>query len=72
MSYHYSADSSANFEQQYLKITLDNRVICTGWDGKPRKCRTCNKYVETERLKLINATQCKTCIQQIDWEDEDE
>ena len=71
MSYEYSADSSANFEQQYLELILANRVKYSDWDGKPRKCRTCNKYIETGRLKLINATQCKSCIQQIDWEDDE-
>ena len=65
------SDLGASFEQLHLEIRLANRIKCDGWDGKPRKCKSCGREVEIERLKLINATQCRACVQPID-ENEDE
>jgi len=65
------SDQGASFEQLHLKMTLDNRVMCSGWDGKSRRCKSCGREIEIERLKLINATQCRACVQPVD-EDGDE
>lgn len=68
-----SADKGATFEQLHLKMALDTRVKCDGWDGNPRKCKSCRRVVETTRLKLLNATQCSICVrQQSMWDDDDE
>jgi len=66
-----SADQGSAFEQRHLEMRLANRIKCDGWDGNPRRCKTCGREIEIERLKLINATQCRTCVQLID-RDEDE
>lgn len=65
------ADSGASFEQKTLEMRLANRIKCDGWNGLPRRCKSCGREIEIERLKLINATQCRACVQPVD-EDEDE
>ena len=66
--YKGDADLAASFNNQFLEMRLANRIKCDGWDGNPRKCRTCGREIEVERLKAINATQCKSCVQQMDDE----
>ena len=69
--YENDADQGSAFEQRHLEMRLANRIKCDGWDGNPRRCKSCRRDVELERLKLINATQCRACIQPI-YEDSDE
>ena len=66
-----SADSGASFEQKTLEMRLANRIICNDWDGNPRRCRSCSREIELTRLRLLNTTQCRACVQLIN-EDEDE
>ena len=68
--YEGDADLAASFDNKFLEMRLANRIKCDRWDGNPRKCRTCGREIEVERLKAINATQCKSCVQQMDWEDD--
>ena len=66
-----SADQGSAFEQRHLEMRLANRIKCDGWNGFPRRCKSCGKDVEIERLKLINATQCRACVQLINEDDDD-
>lgn len=67
-----SADQGSAFEQRHLEMRLANRIQYSIWDGNPRRCKSCGKLIEEVRLKLLNATQCSKCVQQLDLEDEDE
>lgn len=71
--YENNADQGSAFEQRHLEMRLANRIRFDGWDGNPRKCKSCGREIEPTRLKLLNATQCSTCVmQQTLDEDEDE
>jgi RNA polymerase-binding transcription factor DksA len=61
-----SADQGASFEQKTLEMRLTNRIKCDGWDGNPRQCYSCGRGIEEVRLKLLNATQCSSCVKQKD------
>ena len=63
------ADLGASFEQRHLEMRLANRIKCDGWDGNTRRCKSCRRDVEIERLKLLNATQCSHCVKQKDEDD---
>lgn len=65
------ADQGSAFEQKTLEMRLANRIKFDTWDGNLRRCKSCGKLVEEVRLKLLNATQCSKCVQQIDWGDDD-
>jgi RNA polymerase-binding transcription factor DksA len=65
------ADLGSAFEQKHLETRLANRIKYSEWDGNPRQCYSCGRGIEEVRLKLLNATQCSSCVKQKD-EDEDE
>lgn len=65
------ADKGSYFTNKHLELRLENRIKYSEWDGNPRQCKSCGKLVEEVRLKLLNATQCSKCVQQIDWDDDD-
>ena len=70
--YEGDADQGAAFEQRHLKMRLANRIMYSIWDGNPRQCRSCGKLIELGRLEAINAYQCIRCVQQQDWDEDNE
>ena len=66
------ADQGSAFEQRHLEMRLANRIKYSECDGNPRQCKSCGKLIEEVRLKLLNATQCSKCVQQLDLEDDED
>jgi RNA polymerase-binding transcription factor DksA len=65
-------DSASNFEQMEMELRYKQRVRFSKWDGKPKLCKYCGRPVEKERLKLLNAINCKKCAFGLTDEEEDE
>ena len=56
-----NADQGSNFEEMERQLRINHRITFGNWDGNPRRCSKCNQYIETTRLQLINAQDCKKC-----------
>lgn len=67
-----NADQGSYFESKHLEMRLANRIKFDAWDGNPRQCKSCGRGIESVRLKLLNATQCSSCVKQKDEDDEDD
>lgn len=68
-----NSDSGSNYEQMEMELRYKHRVKFSKWDGKSKNCKYCGRPIEEERLKLLNATNCKKCaFSLIDEDEEDE
>lgn len=65
-------DSASNFEQMEMDLRYKQRVKFSKWDGKPKSCKYCGRPIEKERLKLLNAINCKKCAFGLIEEDEED
>ena len=66
------SDQGSYFEQLEMELRCKNRVKFSKWDGKPKSCKYCGRPIEKERLKLLNATNCKKCAFGLIEEDEED
>ena len=55
------ADSGSSYEQMEMELRHKHRVRFSKWDGKTKSCKYCGSPIEEERLKLLNAINCKRC-----------
>ena len=67
-----NSDSGSNYEQMEMELRHKHRVKFSKWDGKPKSCKYCGRPIEEERLKLLNATNCKKCAFGLIEEDEED
>jgi RNA polymerase-binding transcription factor DksA len=66
------ADQGSQYELMEMELRYKQRVKFNKWDGKDKKCKKCGRLIEHERLKLLNAVECKRCAFGLTDEEEDD